>query len=102
MTCYRVRPRLAHWAVAALMSGCMASASAEEREVAALPDRDGEVLIAAQPWPLRPGPRQIKVAIAYPGTRLGDVGPKTGLMLSLHNWGGTLAVGTADPRQLAD
>src|SRR5262245_23190662 len=98
-------PGWACWGVGAMVAAAWLAggrALADQTNDPRLPDRDGEVMIAAQPWPLRPGPRQIKVAIAYPGTRLADVGPKTGVMLSLHNWGGTLARGTADPRQLAD
>jgi cephalosporin-C deacetylase-like acetyl esterase len=67
----------------------------------ALPERDGVVSLPAQEWPLRPGPRTIEVAIHYPGGRLDAINSKTGLMLSLHNWGGTRSVGTANPVELA-
>ena len=40
--------------------------------------------------------------VHYPGGKLENVSDKTGLMLSLHNWGGVYAVGTADPQLLAD
>lgn len=67
-----------------------------------LPEKDGVVDIPAQEWPYRPGPRQVKVYLHYPGGALKNVGPRTGLMLSLHNWGGTGFRGTADPRVLAN
>lgn len=66
-----------------------------------LPDTDGAVEIPAQEWPLRPGPRTVRVRVHYPQGRLTAVGPRTGLFLTLHNWGGTDCVGTADPATLA-
>ena len=67
-----------------------------------LPERDGAVEIAAQEWPRRPGPRTVRVLVHYPQGKLENVSAKTGLMLSLHNWGGTDFVGTANPRELAN
>jgi lysophospholipase L1-like esterase/acetyl esterase/lipase len=67
-----------------------------------LPATDGAVLIPAQDWPQRPGPRQVKVLVHYPGGKRENVQTQTGIMLSLHNWGGEDCVGTADPRTLAD
>lgn len=66
-----------------------------------LPERDGAVMIPAQEWPRRPGTRQIRVLVHYPGGTRAGIGPKTGIFLTLHNWGGTDCVGTADPRSLA-
>jgi acetyl esterase/lipase len=94
----------------ALLSG-LAAAFAPEAQSAApaatpatpsLPQRNAAVELAAQEWPLRPGPRTIKVAVHYPGGRLEQVNAGTGLMLSLHNWGGTGCAGTADPQRLAN
>ena len=68
----------------------------------ALPEVDGTVSIPAQSWPLKPGPRSVAVFIRYPGGKLANVRPETGLMLSLHNWGGTEFSGTADPVMLAN
>ena len=67
-----------------------------------LPERNAEVAIPAQEWPLRPGPRTIALQIQYPNESLNKVSKSSGLMLTLHNWGGTKAVGTADPRMLSD
>lgn len=69
-----------------------------------LPDAMGTVSIPAQEWPLKPGPREITVHIRYPGagSRLEGVNRDTGLMLSLHNWGGTASGGSADPGVLAE
>lgn len=65
-----------------------------------LPAADAEVAIPAQEWGGGPGPRTINVYVRYPGGTLKGVGPATGLMLSLHNWGGTGFRGTADPAVL--
>jgi predicted peptidase len=66
-----------------------------------LPVQDAAVEIPAQEWPQRPGPRTVRVLIHYPSGSLNGVTPQTGIMLTLHNWGGTDCVGTADPRELA-
>ncbi|MFM2093662.1 MAG: Esterase TesA precursor, partial [Planctomycetota bacterium] len=66
-----------------------------------LPEMDGGIEVPAQPWPLRPGPRTVRVLVHYPGGNLASINDHTGLMLTLHNWGGTDCVGTADPRTLA-
>lgn len=79
---------------------CGALAMAEDWP--ALPDKDGDALIPAQEWPFEPGARQVKVYVWYPGGTLDNVDGDTGLMLNLHNWGGTGWVGTADPAQLVD
>ncbi|MGL4551175.1 MAG: hypothetical protein ACRC33_08305, partial [Gemmataceae bacterium] len=68
----------------------------------ALPAAGGAVDIPAQEWPLRPGPRAVRVLVRYPGGKLANVTKDTGVFLTLHNWGGTDCVGTADPRVLAD
>ena len=66
-----------------------------------LPERDGAVMIPAQEWPLRPGPRQVRVLVHYPDGTRSSVGPRTGIFLTLHNWGGTDCAGTASPQVLA-
>ena len=68
----------------------------------ALPTASGEVDIPAQEWPREPGPRTIRVYIHYPAGDRSNVNEQTGLMLSLHNWGGTGAIGAPDPKTLAD
>src|SRR6185295_7857237 len=78
------------------------SASAAELPAAPLPETNGTVEIPAQEWPLKPGPRTVKVFITYPGGQLANVKPTTGLMLTLHNWGGYNTAGTASPTTLAD
>ncbi|HZZ79612.1 MAG TPA: alpha/beta fold hydrolase [Gemmataceae bacterium] len=67
-----------------------------------LPAADGSIEVPAQEWPLRPGPRKVRVLIHYPGGKLVNVNKDTGIMLTLHNWGGVDCVGTANPRSLAD
>ncbi len=66
-----------------------------------LPAQDAAVEIPAQEWPQRPGPRNVRVLVHYLNGSLEGVTPQTGIMLTLHNWGGTDCVGTADPRELA-
>ncbi len=68
----------------------------------ALPTENAAVEIPAQEWPLRPGPRRVRVLVHFPGGKLANVGERTGLMLTLHNWGGTDCVGTASPTVLAE
>ncbi len=68
----------------------------------ALPEQNSAVEIPAQEWPLRPGPRRVRVLVHFPGGKLANVGERTGLMLTLHNWGGTDCVGTASPTVLAE
>jgi hypothetical protein len=67
-----------------------------------LPAGNESVEIPAQEWPRHPAPRHVKVFIHYPFGRLDNVTSKTGLMLTLHNWGGTEAVGSADPKALTE
>ncbi|NLY01930.1 MAG: DUF2920 family protein [Rhodopirellula sp.] len=67
-----------------------------------LPAENAATRVPAQEWPHRPGPREVKVYLHYPGGKLEGVNSRTGLMLSLHNWGGTGSIGTADPEQLAE
>jgi len=98
---HQMRFRAAEWLLVfgATLAG-MASA-ADTREWPALPEKDGTARIPAQEWPRRPGPREIMVYVRYPGGELSRVTSQTGLMLSLHNWGGTDYVGAPDPKQLA-
>ena len=66
-----------------------------------LPVKNGAVEIPAQEWPQRPGPRTVRVLVHFPNGTIDSVNDKTGVMLTLHNWGGTDCVGTADPGTLA-
>lgn len=75
--------------------------AAEVDDWPALPKRNAEVVIPAQEWPLHPGPRTVGVGVHYPQGTIEGVTAETGLMLTLHNWGGTGASGTADPDALA-
>lgn len=67
-----------------------------------LPSRSDHVHLLSQSWPHQAGPRTVKVSIHYPGGELVNVNEQTGIMLTLHNWGGRDCVGTADPVVLAD
>ena len=84
------------WAVVLL-----SSLSASAADWPALPETDQAVEIPAQEWPRRPGPRTVRILIHYPEGRLDRVTSDTGLMLTLHNWGGVDVIGTADPKVLA-
>ena len=77
-------------------------AVADDRPWPALPDNNGAAELPAQEWPFQPGPRTITAYVYYPGAALANIDAQTGLFLSLHNWGGTNAIGTADPQFLAD
>ena len=66
-----------------------------------LPERNGAAEIPAQEWPLRPGLRTVRVLVHYPAGDLASVTPQTGVILTLHNWGGKDCDGTANPQELA-
>lgn len=67
-----------------------------------LPTHDDFVFIPGQEWPYRPDPRFVKVSVHYPDGQITSVNEKTGIMLTLHNWGGEDCVGTANPKVLAE
>ncbi|MDA1015702.1 MAG: DUF2920 family protein [Planctomycetota bacterium] len=67
-----------------------------------LPSHSGTIDIPAQEWPQHPKSRRVRIRVVYPGGKLDRVNRHTGLMLTLHNWGGDDCVGTADPRALAE
>ena len=67
-----------------------------------LPQSNGAITIPAQEWPARPGKRNVRALVHYPRGHLAQVNEKTGLMLTLHNWGGEDCAGTANPQALAD
>ncbi len=66
-----------------------------------LPEKNATVTLPAQEWPHKPGPRTITASVHYPDGTLASVDRATGLMLTLHNWGGTNCAGTANPDALA-
>ncbi len=66
-----------------------------------LPAKDSPAELPAQEWSQRPGARRFRVQVHYPDGALDGVNAQTGIMLTLHNWGGSDCVGTADPRVLA-
>lgn len=75
---------------------------ADAQEWPELPQKDGAAEIPAQEWPMRPGPRSVRILVHYPGGDRTGVNADTGLMLTLHNWGGVDCVGTAAPTVLAN
>lgn len=79
-----------------------ALAAAGDRPWPTLPAENGSAVLPAQDWKFQDGPRSITAYVYYPGKALANVNEKTGLFLSLHNWGGTNSAGTADPQFLAD
>ena len=81
--------------------GCLSFGAAGADEWPALPGRNGAVEIPAQEWPQHPGPRTVRVSVSYPDGTLASVTAKSGVMLTLHNWGGEDCVGTASPDVLA-
>ena len=90
------RRSLTFWLLALLVPVALLAA-----EWPALPVKDAAAEIPAQEWPQRPGPRLVRALVHYPGGALDGVNAATGIMLTLHNWGGSDCVGTADPRVLA-
>jgi hypothetical protein len=78
------------------------SAFAEDRPWPTLPLENASAELPAQEWPYKSGPRTITAYVYYPGGALANVNAETGLFLSLHNWGGTNAIGAPDPLVLAE
>lgn len=66
------------------------------------PARNSTVEIPAQEWPFKPGPRRVAILLRFPTGSISGVNERTGIMLTLHNWGGTDCVGTANPEVLAE
>lgn len=87
--------------VAALQMHLVSATALCADEWPALPLVDSAVEIPAQEWPQRPGTRRVRVLVHYPAGRIENVNSETGLMLTLHNWGGVDCVGTASPTVLA-
>jgi hypothetical protein len=87
---------------AVYLSISLARGIVEGEQAQRLPEQNNTVKNATQQRPWIEGPRTVKVYIHYPGGKLENVNKSTGLMLSLHNWGGTHAIGTANPDALAD
>lgn len=85
-----------------VMISMLGATGASELNWPDLPVQDGTVSIPAQEWPRSPGPREVTVYVQYPGGAIEGVRQSTGLMLSLHNWGGTGWRGTADPAVLTE
>lgn len=90
------------WSIVIVLLLVLVGSALRAEEWPALPEQNAAVEIPAQEWPLRPGPRRVRVLVHYPGGKLANVGERTGLMLTLHNWGGTDCVGTASPTVLAE
>lgn len=63
-----------------------------------LPAHDGQIKIPAQPY--AEDARTVTAHLRYPGGALENVKPSTGILLSLHNWGGTEFRGAPDPAAL--
>lgn len=80
-----------------LASGAATSAA----DLPPLPDANATITLDAQEWPQKPGPRTITALIHYPGGKKANINAKTGLMLTLHNWGGHDCIGTTNPNTLA-
>jgi dienelactone hydrolase len=88
--------------VALSSSSIFQSASrAADAEWPRLPEKDGAIMIPAQEWPFRQGPREVRVGVSYPDGTRESIGPRTGIFLCLHNWGGLDTNGTANPSSIA-
>lgn len=85
-----------------LLSLAFAGAGSAAADWPELPEVNARVEIPAQEWPQKPGPRTVAILIHYPGGKLANIGPDTGIFLNLHNWGGTDCAGTANPNVLAE
>lgn len=87
--------------LAAIVALCfVASSSLHAAEWPPLPDTSGKVELDVQDEG-RPA-RKLAVHLVYPGNRLANVTAKTGVMLTLHNWGGIVWENTPNPNILAE
>jgi predicted esterase/streptogramin lyase len=93
---------IARFAVPTICVVLAVGSAARSQDWPALPNANATVSIPAQEWPQRPGARQVKVAVYYPDGTRDSVSNETGLMLTLHNWGGSGCAGTASPTALAN
>ncbi len=80
-------------------ASCLAQEAAPAR--AKLPEMSGKVEIEVRDDPAKPA-RKLAVHLVYSRNRLSTVTAKTGVMLSLHNWGGTIWDNTPNPNFLAE
>ena len=88
--------------LAAIILVLLCSGVSRAQSWPALPHRSATVEIPAQEWPRSPGARRVRIRVVYPAGKLSNVDSNTGVMLTLHNWGGEECAGTADPVALAD
>lgn len=66
-----------------------------------LPEMSGKVEIEVRDSADKPA-RKLPVHLVYARNRLSTVTEKTGIMLTLHNWGGTIWDNTPNPNHLAE
>lgn len=88
------------WVISVWLGACCL---AEDARTAwpKLPEMSGKVEIEVRDGADRPA-RKLAVHLVYSRNRLSTVTARTGLMLSLHNWGGTIWDNTPNPNQLAE
>jgi hypothetical protein len=74
---------------------------AEDTRPPKLPEMSGKVEIEVRDGTDKPV-RKLAIHLVYSRNRLSTVTAKTGIMLSLHNWGGTIWDNTPNPNHLAE
>lgn len=84
-----------------LMLGTCCFAAGTMNPVPKLPETSGKVEIEVRDAGQQAA-RKLSVHIVYPHNRLSDIGAKTGIMLSLHNWGGTVWDNAPNPSRLSE
>lgn len=80
----------------------MATAIPARAADAQLPPEDGEIMVEAQAHPFHKGVRTVVGKVHYAAGVLKSAKKSTGMIVTLHNWGGVGAEGTADPVALAN
>ena len=76
-------------------------ATSAEPSMPKLPEMSGKIEIEVRDGADKP-PRKLAVHLVYSRNRLSTVTAKTGIMLSLHNWGGNIWENTPNPNHLAE
>ena len=87
-------------AVIAWLGTCCLATSAEPT-MPKLPEMSGKVEIEVRDGADKPA-RKLAVHLVYSRNRLSTVTAKTGIMLTLHNWGGNIWENTPNPNHLAE
>lgn len=84
-----------------LAGGCASAQPTPLQSAPPLPATDGQITLSVPDEPEKRA-RELVVSLFYPQGKAANINAKTGLMLSLHNWGGKDTDGAPSPQVLAN